>query len=534
MIRADSRRSIVRRLEVFGLCPIAIALAAASAITWRTIDGPMRPLRLAESIPNREANPPWGREIHPRPVAEADAADEPGFDTLASEVPCLPDQARPPRPLALPSLRPVVTSVPRAEMAAATIRRVRIGDERGRTLVARRYGGDDSRVVLLPDGRLGWPNAMIETDEPFRPLDADAMIRDLAAGPYRHFQATRTEHYAIFFTSSPEFAQQSATLLESLYRGLIRAFQERGIEVRDSEFPLVAVIFRNESEFREHKEVDPDVQAIYEVVSNRIFFYETRHDEPECAALTSMRRPQTVAHEGTHQVLQNIGVQPRLASWPLWLVEGLAEYFAPAVTFKGEWAGCGRSNSLHLATLREMEDGPARSPRSTKFVGQRIVNALDRHSTRELLVKSTLVPTDYATSWALVHYLATRRSREFDAYLRDLSRQSPLARISEDAQFERFRRAFGEDLADLGRQVVRHAMSQRCGESLPFFAVTFEQVIDDEQVRRGTIVSQSPWIVQQWLDGMMAGGTFPPVVVPMSFPTRSSAFQAVEQWHNRR
>jgi hypothetical protein len=534
MIRADSSRSIVRRLEIFGLCPIAIALTAASAITWRTIDRTSRPLRPAESTPNREVDPPPVREVRPCPMAEDTATEGVELDTFVPEVPCGFDQVRPPRPLALPSLRPVVSGLPPAEPPASTVRRVRIGDERGRSWVAQCYGGGDSRVVLLPDGSLGWPNAMIDTEEPFRPLDADSMIRELSDGPYRHFQTTRTEHYVIFFTSSPEFAQQSAALLEGLYRGLIRTFQARGVDVREAGFPLVAVIYRNESEFREHKEVDPDVQAIYEVVSNRIFFYETRHNEPESPALTSMRKPQTAAHEGTHQVLQNIGVQPRLASWPVWLVEGLAEYFAPAVTLKGEWAGCGRSNPLHLATLREMEDGPAHSPRTTRFVGQRIVDALDRQAIRDLLARSNLAPTDYATSWALVHYLATKRSREFDDYLKGLSQQSPLARISEDAHYERFREAFGEDLTDLGRQVVRHAMNQRCGESLPFLAVTFEQVIDDEQVRRGTIVSQSPWIVQQWLEGMMVGGTFPPVVVPMSFPTRSSAFQAVEQWHNRR
>ena len=44
--------------------------------------------------------------------------------------------------------------------------------------------------------------------------------------------------------------------------------------------------------------------------------------------IAAMRRPQTVAHEGTHQILQNIGVHPRLSAWPLWLVEGLAEYCA--------------------------------------------------------------------------------------------------------------------------------------------------------------------------------------------------------------
>ena len=50
----------------------------------------------------------------------------------------------------------------------------------------------------------------------------------------------------------------------------------------------------------------------------------------------ALRKPQTVAHEGAHQILANIGVQPRLSDWPLWLIEGFAEYCAtPTRTKKG-------------------------------------------------------------------------------------------------------------------------------------------------------------------------------------------------------
>ena len=75
--------------------------------------------------------------------------------------------------------------------------------------------------------------------------------------------------------------------------------------------------------------------------------------------ISALLTKQTAAHEGTHQVLQNIGVQPRLSAWPLWLVEGLAEYCAtPSCSRAGEptWDGLGQINSLHMATLRELAD----------------------------------------------------------------------------------------------------------------------------------------------------------------------------------
>ena len=101
------------------------------------------------------------------------------------------------------------------------------------------------------------------------------------------------------------------------------------------------------------------VQAFYEIHTNRISSTRppTRTRAPEISAL---RKPQTVAHEGTHQILQNIGVHPRLSAWPIWLVEGLAEYCAtPATARKGgkpTWDGLGMINGLHMATIRELDD----------------------------------------------------------------------------------------------------------------------------------------------------------------------------------
>ena len=74
--------------------------------------------------------------------------------------------------------------------------------------------------------------------------------------------------------------------------------------------------------------------------------------------MAALLKPQTVAHEGAHQILSNIGVQPRPSSWPLWLIEGLAEHGATTVNSKKGimWSGMGAINSLHMATIRELED----------------------------------------------------------------------------------------------------------------------------------------------------------------------------------
>ena len=182
-------------------------------------------------------------------------------------------------------------------------------------------------VLILPDGQLGLPTMLVPTDEPFLPLTAEA----LPTGCRRARSAnTRSSGRTLpdLLPIDARFAEDSGRLLEDLYGGLIDAFRKHDIPVHEAEFPLVAVIFDTERDFRAHKQVDPEVQAYYEIFTNRIFFYQSSERDQHAPEVTALRKPQTVAHEGTHQILQNIGVQPRLSAWPIWLVEGLAEYCA--------------------------------------------------------------------------------------------------------------------------------------------------------------------------------------------------------------
>ena len=240
-----------------------------------------------------------------------------------------------------------------------TPERVRVRDESGKAVVARIHGRHrDQVVVILPDGQLGIPNGLVPTEEPFRVASVEAMKKDLIQGPFDGFEAYQSTHYLVLSQGSPEFAERSVKLLEDLYKGLADSLRKRGVPIHDLEFPLVAVIFDTEADFRAFKPVDPDVQAYYEIFTNRIYFYEHSDRDEHSPEVAALRKPQTVAHEGAHQILQNIGVQPRLAAWPSWLVEGLAEYCAsPTTTRKGaNWGGPGAVNPLHMATIRDLHD----------------------------------------------------------------------------------------------------------------------------------------------------------------------------------
>ena len=238
-----------------------------------------------------------------------------------------------------------------------TSQRFRVRDEYDNCVVARLHGRyDDKTALILPDGQVCYPNRLVPTDEPFQPLTADQLETVLRAGPYAEYNLLRTDHYLIFYKSTPAFAQDSGRLLDDLYKGLIEAFRRNGFPVHDREFPLVAVIFATERDFRAHKQVDRQVQAYYEFFTNRIFFYQKSERDLIEPKLATLLKPQTVAHEGAHQILSNIGLQPRPCAWPPWLVEGLPSTARRLTPRKGWSGGMAAINSLHMVTLRELDD----------------------------------------------------------------------------------------------------------------------------------------------------------------------------------
>jgi hypothetical protein len=412
-------------------------------------------------------------------------------------------------------------------------KRVRVGDRSGRTMIARVHGPPEAGVVFLPDGHLGWPNRLIYTNEPFEPMTAEEVVEQLRAGQFADFHLLQAQHYAILYQCSPQFAEQSGKLLDSLYEGLLERFQSHGFPVHESEFPLVAVIFENESDFRAHREVDPDIQAYYEVVSNRIYFYETRKRDEDDPQFAAMRKPQTVAHEGTHQILQNIGVQPRLSDWPPWIVEGLAELAAAPRTKNGEWAGFSQGYPTHIATLEDLQDSMALQGRSARSARVRVGQASGRSRVEYIISRDRLTPTDYALSWALTHFLANKRTREFLNYLKELGQSTPGKKRDDAEELARFLRHFGANTEEMEPEISRHLSRLRNQTPLVYYAVLFEQPVPGNLIRRGTLVSRSPPLIREWVEQRMPdprGGPFTWRIVP--FRSRQQAFLFTEQWLN--
>ena len=186
-------------------------------------------------------------------------------------------------------------------------------------------------VVLLPSGQLiALPAAAATaTDRPFEPLDQRQLARQLTTERFLNFETDTTKHYLFVYNCSEGFRKATSTILETMYPALVSYCRRLKLPHDDPPFPLVVVIFRTQKEFENYRKMPPGLLAYYNVLSNQIVMFEQSELAEVLPELAFKQSISTIAHEGVHQILHNLGVQQRLSRWPAWFSEGLAEYFAP-------------------------------------------------------------------------------------------------------------------------------------------------------------------------------------------------------------
>jgi hypothetical protein len=208
-------------------------------------------------------------------------------------------------------------------------------------------------------------------------------------------------------------------------------------------------MFRTEQEFQAYQRMPPGVVAYYNVLSNHVVMYEESklfRIKPELGIQQSIS---TIAHEGVHQILANIGVQQRLSLWPMWIAEGLAEYFAPTTVGKRlQWKGPGQVNDLRMYELENYLKG-------------RAADSPDGQMVQHTVSAARLTSTGYASAWALTTFLAKQEKAKFNRYVAEISRLGPLdgnfaitGRGVIAKNLETFGSFFGDDNAGIEKKLV--------------------------------------------------------------------------------
>jgi hypothetical protein len=326
----------------------------------------------------------------------------------------------------------------------------------GRVLLEAQDGG------LLLEGRDGrlWnvtPQQLQKhetTDEVFRPLKPEELGEQLARevaefGVKTRSQVVVTKHYVVCSTAGVKYAEWCGALLERLYDAFQAYWKAAGLELREAEFPLPAIVLKDRAEFAEFaaQHDRPDAAqspGYFSEPTNRIILFDLTAGPNSTPAQTAAELQRkisassfnvaTMIHEATHQIAFNSGLHTRYADNPRWLTEGMAMFFeVPDLDSRTGWKTIGRVNAPRRKDYREV----LRSPRETLSLTELIV-------ADDAFLQPDKARAAYAESWALTYFLLKTRRDEAVAYLQVIQGKARLRADSADDRRREFEAAFGE------------------------------------------------------------------------------------------
>ena len=401
-------------------------------------------------------------------------------------------------------------------------RRVVVRTDDGEAVVAKVYLEIGDRfVLLLPDGRLtSLPQLEATlTDRPFEPATKKKIAGDLVKRKFKGFKTRTTNHYLYVYNTSQAFFEATSRILETMYPNLVAYCKRQKLDMHTPETPLIVIMFHTEDEFSRYRKMSNQVAAYYNEVNNYVVMYEQSSLAAMAPNIAIKQSISTIAHEGVHQILYNTGAQQRLSAWPMWISEGLPEFFAPtSLRRRVRWAGLGQVNQLRLHAL------------VVQFKEQPLAG--DGSWLRKTIAAKKLDSNGYAAAWAVTHFLAKTHKPQFSAYVHEVSQQRPLEAAAESSQL--FEKHFGTDYAALEAGVAKHLGRLPYVDPIanqPHFVAALET-----PARRLLMMSTSPAVIQEWHARLLANT--PVNVRKFSrfnvevYPTRALAVQAVQTLSN--
>lgn len=388
----------------------------------------------------------------------------------------------------------------------------------------------DGAAVLLPDGRIvaRKPGRFAPTDRPFVPLNKEKMAERLKT-EFPNFKTKSTNHYVYIYNTSEEFQLGTSRILETMLPG-IKAYAEGcKIDTHEPEFPLSVVMFKNQRQFQRYCRPPEGVVAYYDALSNRVYLYEQSRLSAVQPELAFGQAVATIAHEGVHQIMHNIGAQQRLSVWPMWLAEGLAEFFAPTtMTARLHWAGVGQVNNLRMYELEQY----LKSKEASEPTGQIVEHTV---------LAGRLTSTGYAAAWALTYYLAKSQRAEFGELLLASSKLPPLSGALDQtaagavrSNRDQFVNQFGNDFKEHERKLVLYL--KKLPYSDPFKdAPHFVALVvkgEGKKTKRSANTFRSLPQAQKWIDDTVAKKKAGKATLRsiMAFPNRPQAEAYAEEW----
>ena len=269
---------------------------------------------------------------------------------------------------------------------------------------------DPYALVMLPTGELK-PIRRADakpTTSPFVPATPEEIVASLKGTEFAKYKVEKTKFYLYFYDCSEGFFMHTRSILDSMLNGVIEDLRALGLNVKKPEFPLVVIIMPNRKAYDKFREMPKEMVAYYDMMSNRIVMYEDEELWEAAPEFAAKQAAYTIAHENTHQLLGNVGIQNRLSNWPQWIQEGIAEYYCPLKVTSSlvrkdkselptrtmKWSKAGMVNDLRMYDLLKMQ-----SMSGGLVKGLVSSEKIDAHG--------------YALAWGLVHLLVNKKPDAF-------------------------------------------------------------------------------------------------------------------------
>lgn len=306
----------------------------------------------------------------------------------------------------------------------------------------------DRTQLLLRDGQVrefasSTARNVRQTSPRFRPYTAGELRSRLAAEFGNDFEVSGTGHYLVVHPRGTR--DRWAERFEELYRSFRHYFSVRGFPLHDPEFPLVAIVWKNEAQFRDYAlrdgaRINANTLGYYSPTTNRVTLYDTSGSGRDWT-----QNADTIIHEVTHQTAFNTGIHARFGNTPRWLAEGLATMFES----RGVWNSAqyrSQSDRLNPGRLRDFQEYLAHGYQPGDLM--------------QLIESDRFFDADssrgYALAWAVSFYLVETQPRRYADYLAKTAARDGQQPYPAAARLKDFTDIFGPNLRLLEAQFLRY------------------------------------------------------------------------------
>lgn len=309
----------------------------------------------------------------------------------------------------------------------------------------------DSEVLFLArDGRLvtfhpGKAKNYRKLGDRFRTYTSSELRSALSRQLGKDFEISSTGHYLV--AHPPGQGGRWSANFEELYRSCAHYFSVRGFRLAEPQFPLVAVVYRNQADFlraarAEGANVNASVLGYYSPLTNRISMFDIGAGKSN--KIDWRMNNETIIHEATHQTAYNTGIHRRFGAAPRWVVEGLGTLFeAPGVHNS-------RANASQGSRINRGRFDDFRANLPTRKPG----------TLAEMITSDRLFQMDasraYGEAWAFTFWLVETRPQLYSKYLQTMAARPAFQEYTSEERLKDFTTVFGSNFKLLESQFLQY------------------------------------------------------------------------------